>query len=468
MVKCYSQRIQIWSLLIKHVILSLKFEIKGQENYVMVGLIYELGTFYIVFLMYLLFFGVSMEISRKRFLVITGYAVTIILLGLGLGFSVVDVPVIMLITSLVFSKRKFRDSIMILPAILFYTILSVLSSIIINEIFGPKDLVEILGSILTLAGVIVDASILAGLIFLYFYVRKKQINLKLRGREILGLSGFFVLGFFIWFYVILVNLTCTEDWRIPCGVAGFVVYCAVFAVYVRHLLVVRNSAKFNQQVKDEKEYVDMLLTYLEKYKEENENIRELRHDLRNHVQVMQKLYEKKDSRELEKYMANLSGKTERIKEIHITGNQAADIVISGQKERAESLDIAFSCKGEFAALNRMQAVDVCTIFSNLLDNAYEASVEVKDPFISIQGVKNRNYFVVEVSNRTKNHVKITDGVALTGKKEKGHGNGMGIVTRTVKKYGGECVFQCKDNIFSCKMMFPLDKEDLTEKKETYK
>ena len=73
---------------------------------IMVGLIYELGTFYIVFIMYLLFFGVSVKISRRQFLAITGYAVAIILLGLVLGFSVVDVPVIMLITSLIFSKRK--------------------------------------------------------------------------------------------------------------------------------------------------------------------------------------------------------------------------------------------------------------------------------------------------------------------------------------------------------------------------
>lgn len=427
---------------------------------IMVGLIYELGTFYIVFIMYLLFFGVSVKISRKQFLAITGYAVVIILLGLVLGFSVVDVPVIMLITSLIFSKRKLRDSLMILPAIVFYTILSALSTVIIDEIFGAVALIEVVGTVLTYTSVIVDVSILAGLIFLYFYASKKQINMKLRGREILGLSGFFVLGFFIWFYVILVNSACTESWRIPCGLAGLVVYCTIFAVYVRYLLVVRNSAKLNRQVKDEKEYADVLLTYLEKYKEENENIRELRHDLRNHVQVMQKLYEKKDSRELEKYMANLSGKTERIKEIHITGNQAADIVISGQKERAEHMGIAFCCKGEFAALNCMQAVDVCTIFSNLLDNAYEASVDVENPFICIQGVKNRNYFVVEVSNRTKNHIKITDGIAPSSKKEKGHGNGMGIVTRTVKKYGGECVFQCKDTIFSCKMMFSLEKEDL--------
>ncbi len=422
-----------------------------------VGLIYELGTFYIIFLMYLLFFGVSVEISRKRFLVITGYAVAIILLGLGLGISAVDVPLIMLITSLIFSKRKVLDSLMILPAILFYTILSVLSERIINEIFVVPNLIEVTGTILTLAGVIVDIAIWMGLILLYFYVQKRQINMKLRGMEILGLSGFFVLGFFIWFYVILVNETCTEAWRIPCGLAGLIVYCAMFAVYVRHLFVVRNSEKLNQQVKDAKEYADMLLTYLEKNKEENEGIRELRHDLRNHVQVMQMLYEKKDNHELEKYMANLSGKTELIKEIHITGNQAADIVISGQKERAEGMDIAFSCKGDFGYLECMQAVDVCTIFSNLLDNAYEASVEVKDPFISIQGVKNRNYFVVEVVNRTKNRIKITDGVAPTTKKEKGHGNGMGIVARTVQKNGGECIFQCKDNIFSCKIMFSLEK-----------
>ena len=419
------------------------------------SLFYELGTLYIVLMLYLLFFEVSIEMTRKREGIIIGYATVIIFLCL--TFSIPgDVLYAMVLTSLIFSKRKIRDTLMIIPAVVFYTMLSALSGVILEEIFWTEG-TELVAGAVPFSYLIVDGMLIILIAILCHIVQKKKLNMTLRGGEIFSIMCYFFFGMFVWLFVKLVNMHWVGSLKILLGVVGAFFYYAVFLVYIRHLIVVRKSAAMNEQIKTEENYVQTLLVYLEKYKEENEDIKELRHDLRNHLQVMQKLYEKRENNELEKYIADLVGKTETIKELRITGNQAADIVISGQKERAEKADIVFTCKGEFDALDKMQAVDVCTLLSNLLDNAYEASLQVNEPFISIKGVKNRNYFVIEISNRTSSQVKINKGRAETTKKSDNHGNGMGIVNRLVEKYQGECIFQCEEKIFSCKIMFPLEK-----------
>lgn len=420
------------------------------------SLIYELGVFYIVFTSYLLFFGVSIKMDRKKTYIIFGYATAIILLCF--AFSVEgDILYIMLLTSLLFGRRKLRDTLMIFPASMLYVLVSVLSGSILDEIFSRQGAI-LIADMLPLSYLLVDGFLLIGIIYLRYFVQKKQLDMTLRGREIVVFFCYFFFGMFVWLFVKLVNTHWVGTLRVFLGLMGLFFYYAILCIYIHHLVTVRKSATLNQQIKTEDNHIQMLLLYLEKYKAENEEIRELRHDLRGHLQVMQNLYEKKDNQALEKYIKDLVGKTETIKELQITGNQAADIVISRQKERAEKENIIFTCNGDFESLNQIKAVDVCTLFSNLLDNAYEASIQVTEPFISIKGVRHRNYYIIEVSNRTGSPVKINNGSAETTKKGGNHGNGMGIVNRVVTKYHGECVFQCEEKIFSCKIMLPLDRE----------
>lgn len=72
---------------------------------------------------------------------------------------------------------------------------------------------------------------------------------------------------------------------------------------------------------------------------------------------------------MENYIGELSGNPMLSKSFCITGNQAADTVISIKKAYADSIGIRLACKGNFTWLNTLSPIDVCTLFSNLLDNA---------------------------------------------------------------------------------------------------
>ncbi len=99
------------------------------------------------------------------------------------------------------------------------------------------------------------------------------------------------------------------------------------------------------------------------------------------------------------------------------------------------------------------AIDLCSVFFNLLDNALEACQQQPEAgakrFIGIKAGISREYLIIEIKNSKKNEIKMRNGKIITQKlNSKIHGLGLSIVQEIAEKYDGVFDIKFTDDTFT--------------------
>ncbi|EGT3617386.1 sensor histidine kinase, partial [Clostridium perfringens] len=117
---------------------------------------------------------------------------------------------------------------------------------------------------------------------------------------------------------------------------------------------------------------------------------------------------------------------------------------------------------DFSDVNFMEYFDICTIFSNCIDNAIEACKKIREHerrYIYIKGVCVNNFYVVKIENSKTNKIQKLKGEFLTDKKDKFlHGIGLKNIKSALEKYDGEISIEPLEDKFVLKMLIPIKKE----------
>lgn len=94
--------------------------------------------------------------------------------------------------------------------------------------------------------------------------------------------------------------------------------------------------------------------------------------------------------------------------------------------------------------------DLCSLFSNLLDNAIEAVslLPEEERYINVKARCNKIMLIVETQNPVKENIKVEKGkLPKTTKANKtDHGLGLSIIEKIAKQSGGMMEFSCEDKI----------------------
>ncbi|MBR6478399.1 MAG: GHKL domain-containing protein [Lachnospiraceae bacterium] len=218
-------------------------------------------------------------------------------------------------------------------------------------------------------------------------------------------------------------------------------------------------------------YLETQKEHYERQIEANQEMRRIRHDMKNHAYLMQELSRRKDYVELEKYLAELTSEMEQADTSVHVGNEIADAILSEKKQKAQRLGISLKVDGEMTG-TALSALDTCTILANVLDNAIEAVDGLKAKGVAGEAVgagtngaaadialsfrKNQNFLLISETNPAREDIKIEDGMIATTKKEKGnHGFGLASVRDAVSKYDGEVIITAEGGRFTIELMIPL-------------
>lgn len=345
---------------------------------------------------------------------------------------------------------------MMLPAFFFYMMLDIMPAFMVGQIMNGTD-IYILGiEGMTVHGTIIDVALCTLLIVSMIITKRKSLDLRLSGKEVLGfcLYFFFIIFDSVILQVFLVVLYDKERIIFGCSVLFFAL--VVLGIYWSYLFTKRENRKLAATAGEARNFLDTQLKFAEESRTGEQELKRLRHDLRGHMQVLGELCDRKEYDKVDKYIEDLSDNPGLAVNACITGNATADIVLSLKKTEAAKYDIGFVCEGEFVNLDKMRAVDICTIFTNVLNNALEASMQTEDPQINIQGISHRNYFTLIVSNKVSTPIRIKNNRIVTTKKDKhNHGIGLDSVQAVVKRYRGDCELEYKDGWFIIKVMVLL-------------
>ena len=181
--------------------------------------------------------------------------------------------------------------------------------------------------------------------------------------------------------------------------------------------------------------------------------RAFRHDIKNHILLMNMLAEQENYDGLKKYLRDMSGVIDESDYVRISGISAVDAILNEKMYEAQAESITTGFDVINLDKNNIQSIDLCIILSNALDNAIEANRKIEDTslrYIKLKVHGNETFSVISVSNPVgEEPKKSANGIFLTSKEdEEAHGFGLKSIENTMKKYKGEMVAKCEDGVFT--------------------
>ena len=190
-----------------------------------------------------------------------------------------------------------------------------------------------------------------------------------------------------------------------------------------------------------------------------EDIKALKHDMGNHITILENLYLKNENEEFKSYLdklkLSLNEKTTGIK----TGNPVTDIILKQRQKEAEDKKIEFVCDFVYPAETNVNAFDISVILNNAINNAFEGVIGCENPYVSVVAFRNKNAYMLEVTNSIVKKVEIDDeiGLPLTTKNDKhNHGFGLANIRKVAQKYYGDIDIYQQDNYFMLTVMLMLE------------
>lgn len=217
-------------------------------------------------------------------------------------------------------------------------------------------------------------------------------------------------------------------------------------------MIARSRDKYKAQIKQYDDIVYKQQCHVQAILDSDENLRRYRHDVNMHLTAMSAICEQGNSGELLQYAQEMLYQIEHIQVRTYTGNSAVDAILGNLIDAAKKNGIPVYYEGSLPAELSISTFDLCTILSNLIQNAVDACME-----LSVKGRKKGIHVIVypmndsiymKVENPTNHIVSIQDNILRSTKKDsKNHGYGSKNVKQVVEKHQGRLDYYCKEGLF---------------------
>ena len=192
----------------------------------------------------------------------------------------------------------------------------------------------------------------------------------------------------------------------------------------------------------------------------DEELRRFRHDYKNHMIVVNAYLESGKVEEAREYLLTMNDSINGVVNKIRTGNFVADAILNNKSVSAAKNNTAIKFSG-FIPPEGIHNEDICTILSNLVDNAVEACEKSEgEKEIRIESQIKNAFLIFSISNPATSPVDISAGRFRTTKPDKRyHGYGLKNVERAVKKYDGVISANLSDGVFTVDIRMKIKAEN---------
>lgn len=181
--------------------------------------------------------------------------------------------------------------------------------------------------------------------------------------------------------------------------------------------------------------------------------RKLRHDMKNHWQMVQTLLASGRLSEALDYTSRIQDQLEfhtRSHQIISTGNPFLDAVLTSKLGQAAASGIQVDTEIMVVKNMKIDMVDCGIIFGNILENAIEACLKQSgeaDRRILVKLLYKKGMLVCGICNSMDPDTSVRSGFATTKPEAEGHGLGLPNVREAVAGYGGTLNLKALDGRF---------------------
>ncbi len=193
--------------------------------------------------------------------------------------------------------------------------------------------------------------------------------------------------------------------------------------------------------------------YYQGLQREQNQVRTLRHDMRNHMAVLQGLLDNGDTGKAEEYLRELLGSAALSGGRRICAHETANAVLSVKLGEMERLGIPADFQVNLPEKLDISDTDLCALLGNALDNAMEACAKVKTPDIRLRCRMDKGMLMLMVSNPLSGDEK--PGLGTTKADGKNHGFGLPGMTEIARRCGGSLDTRTEDGRFELIACIPM-------------
>lgn len=242
------------------------------------------------------------------------------------------------------------------------------------------------------------------------------------------------------------------DWEtILADTALFLIAFVAFIGLLWAMLVLERQ----QQLEQEYVLARHNRKYYEALEQQQFEIRRIKHDLANHLQLLRALPEAEKNNYIDSMIENPAFS----KVLVYCGDSTVNAVLTAKESLMKQKGIRFYAKVEIGQELWMEASDICALFANALDNAVEACEKLPEGQreISLEVRQGKGLLAVKAENTCRDTQAGERGALpkTTKSDAANHGFGLRSIREVVKRYGGQMEITQADGRFTLFLYLPV-------------
>ena len=356
--------------------------------------------------------------------------------------------VVLLGTILFLSRKRIIDLLLSIFAFLLYMTFCIFPLSLIETLFPNLDhTISPFGITYSGIGLVIDSSTLILLFGIRYITEKYTYHSKLSVKELL-LSALLPLFSLMSLTIVYIAENSLLPANLFWNISMTLLFIAGYIYYFHTLIDTRVRGHREILARTQTAYLNTQLDSLHHLQEKEKDVQKLRHDLKNHISVIETLCAQGNYNKVLDYTQKLNcsylANTQPL-----SGNAIADTIIHSKKKLAEEANIIFTFTGSLSGLNTMSDPDVCGLLANAYDNAIEACISQEHAYIHTKANSTKNHTFIEIRNSISKKVKIHHNCLKTTKEDKyNHGYGLEIMKQIAHKYHGSCEISSSNTEFT--------------------
>lgn len=241
-------------------------------------------------------------------------------------------------------------------------------------------------------------------------------------------------------------------------VAEIIGCIAVDIVIIKMLNSIAKSAAAEEKLKWVEGLKSAETNYFNTLQEKTREVMKLRHEINDRIQTALILMQSDSQTQKQKAAEILKGTYSSLEKTKLPvycQNPVCNTIVNGKISEMLQEKIAYKININIPENLNIESADLCSIFSNLINNAIESCKKLTDfeKVINIDADIKGEYLVINISNPVESLPQFKNGKPLTSKKDKlSHGFGTEYIGELAEKYEGKFTIETENNLFVSKVV----------------
>ena len=226
--------------------------------------------------------------------------------------------------------------------------------------------------------------------------------------------------------------------------------CVFVAYYVllQALAALQRQAALEEQARQNENILTLQRTQYAALQSHMEDIRRTRHDLRQHHNIIQSFLDSGDTTNLRAYLLAQQDVLPADNLKRYCSNYAVNMLLNHYAGQLNAAGVDFEFRVELPEQLKLPEPDVCVVLGNLLENARDACVGQKEPYVRAAArCGSGGELTIVVDNTAPEPPRRDADGTFRSTKPSGSGIGIQSVRYVAQRYGGMAEFDWHDGMF---------------------